>query len=68
VPVFAEAAGDPRKFDDVPLHRENGELLEMGQEDGLFKHGFAIMKLNGPSAAVSYYRQGESSPLWQEAF
>jgi hypothetical protein len=68
VPVFADATGDPPKFTDVPLHKENGELLEMGQEDGLFKHGFAIMNLNGPNATVSYYRQGEPSPLWQEAF
>jgi hypothetical protein len=68
VPVFADAAGDPPKFTDVPLHKESGEVLETGQEDGLFKHGFAIMKLNGTNATVSYYRQGESGTLWQEAF
>jgi hypothetical protein len=68
VPVFADATGDAPKFPDVPLRRENGDVVDMGQEDGLFKHGFAIMKLNGPNATVSYYRQGESSPLWQETF
>ncbi len=66
VPVFADASGDSPKFTDVPLHRENGELLDMGQTDDLFKHGFAIMNLSGATASVSYYRQGESTPLWQE--
>jgi hypothetical protein len=56
------------KFDDVPLHLENGELLDMGEEDGIFRHGFAIMNLNGTNATVSYYRQDEAGPLWQETF
>jgi hypothetical protein len=68
VPVVADAAGDPPKLAGIPVHQENGELLDMGQADGIFKHGFAIMALNGPNAKVSYYRQGDSGPMWEEKF
>jgi len=68
VPVFADATGDPPKLGGVPVHRENGNLLDMGVADGIFKHGFAIMTLNGQNAKVSYYRQGDSGPLWEETF
>jgi len=68
VPVFADATGDPPKLAGVPVHRENGNLLDMGVADGVFKHGFAIMTLNGQNAKVAYYRQGDSGPLWEETF
>jgi len=66
VPVFADATGDPPKLAGVPVHLENGIPLDMGTADGIFKHGFAIMTLNGQNATVSYYRQADTSPLWEE--
>jgi hypothetical protein len=68
VPVFADETGDAPKFHEVPIHRENGIPLETGVEGGFFKHGFAILKLNGPQATVSYFRDYEPHPLWVETF
>ena len=68
IPVFADASGDPPKLAGVPVHRENGELLAMGTQSGVFKHGFAIMTLKVKEAQVAYYRQGEPAPLWTESF
>ena len=68
IPVFADASGDPPKLAGVPVHREGGELLDMGTNGRIFKHGFAIMTLSGKDASVAFYRQGESIPLWQESF
>ncbi|SIO66691.1 Calcineurin-like phosphoesterase [Singulisphaera sp. GP187] len=68
VPVFADGTGDPPKLAGVPVFHQNGKPLDMGAADGIFKHGFAIMTLNGQSANVSYYRQGDTDPLWQESY
>lgn len=40
----------------------------MGVANGIFKHGFAIMTLNGQDANVSYYREGDYDPFWEETF
>ncbi len=68
VPVFDDGKGDAPSFTGVPVLRVNGRTLDPGVENGVFKHGYAIMSLSGKNAAVSYYRQGESAPLWQESF
>ena len=68
IPVFAQDSGDPPKLAGVPVHRENGRLLNMGTRNGIFKHGFAIMTLKGKEARVAYYRQGDQAPLWEETF
>lgn len=68
VPVFATGSGDPPKLAGVPVHLENGEPLDMGVADGVFRHGFAIMTLNGPAAKVSYYRLGDPTPVFEETF
>ncbi|MCY2968971.1 MAG: metallophosphoesterase, partial [Planctomycetota bacterium] len=69
VPVFADANGDDSpQFPAVPVVKVNGKPLDMGVDNGFFKHGFAIMSLNGPNSTVDYYRQGESAPFWTESF
>jgi Calcineurin-like phosphoesterase len=68
VPVFDDGAGDAPTFPGVPVHLENGKPLPPGVENGVFKHGYAIMSLNGKSATVSYFRQGETAPIWRESF
>ncbi len=68
VPVFADPPGDPPQLAGVPVHLENGKPLDMGTANGVYKHGFAIMTLNGTSAQVRYYRQGDAAPLWEETF
>ena len=68
IPVFADKKGDPPKLPGVPVHREGGKLLDMGSDNGVFKHGFAIMTLKGKKATVAYFREGEAKPLWQETF
>jgi hypothetical protein len=68
IPMFADPSGDLPHLAGVPVHRVNGELLAMGTESGIFKHGFAIMTLKEKDAQLAYYRQGELAPLWTEAF
>jgi hypothetical protein len=68
IPVFADASGDPPRLAGVPVHREGGQLLDMGTNGRIFKHGFAIMTLAGKDADVAYYRQGDTDPLWRESF
>ncbi len=68
IPVFADASGDPPRLAGVPVHREGGQLLDMGTNGRIFKHGFAIMTLTGKDADVAYYRQGDTDPLWRESF
>ncbi len=59
IPVFADKAGDPPKLPGVPVHREGGKLLDMGSDNGVFKHGFAIMTLKGKRRRLSFPGEGE---------
>jgi hypothetical protein len=69
VPVFADETGDPPKLAGVPILQVNGAPLNPGvDDDGVFKHGYAIMELNGKDAKVSYYRSEDQTPLWSETF
>jgi hypothetical protein len=40
----------------------------LNQEDGVYRHGFAILKLDdrGPTARVSYYQHDDMNPLIYE--
>jgi hypothetical protein len=66
--AIADLPGAP-KFSDVPLIKKDdkGKDLALGQTDGFYNHGYAMIDLNGPSATVSYFEDSdEQVPLFQE--
>ncbi len=68
IPVFADGRGELIQFPEVPVYQQNGRPLTMGTAGGFYKTGFAVMTLDGKDASVSYYREGESAPFWNESF
>jgi hypothetical protein len=61
-PVAIEEIPSKPKFPDVPL-----EDVKLGKGPGLYNHGYVLMELDGPRAAVSYYQDSdEETPLFRE--
>ncbi len=60
---ITEIPAEP-KFSEVPL-----ENVRLHKGDALYAHGYAIIDLDGPSAAVSYYQDSdpESVPMWTDS-
>jgi hypothetical protein len=69
-PVGSDEIPAKPKFPDVPVIKKdsNGKDITLGQTLGLYNHGFAIIELDGPSATISYFQDGDpATPLFQEA-
>ena len=66
IPVPDDGSGDPPKFADVPVHLESGRPIAVGSDAGMYRNGFAIMSIDGPTASVKYYSRGISEPIFSE--
>ncbi len=67
-PVGVDELPTEPKFPDVPLVKDaSGNDIRLGTTGGLYNHGYAIMRLNGSSATISYYQDSdEINPLYAE--
>lgn len=64
----ADVPANP-KFSDVPLITKDsaGQPIKLGVTGELYNHGYVMMKLNGPSATVSYYQDSDPDhPMFTE--
>ncbi|MGH9396506.1 MAG: metallophosphoesterase family protein [Terriglobia bacterium] len=56
-------------FAQVPVMKKdrNGKDITLGSADGVVNHGYAIIDLDGASAAVGYYQDSDATtPLFEE--
>jgi len=68
IPVFtAEDKYEPQF--DVPLLQDaSGNPIRLGDDGTVYRHAYAIMTLDGPSAQVAYYQDNDAvNPLFTEA-
>ena len=67
-PVGQDEVVKQAKFPAVPLITDqNNAAIQLGITEGLCNHGYAVIRLEGASATVSYYQDSdEESPIYQE--
>ncbi len=68
-PVSVDERPTQPAFAQVPVRTRdaNGKDITLGVTAGLVNHGFAIMDLDGPSAAIAYYQDSdETTPQFEE--
>ena len=46
--------------------RRRAESLEMDDDEAFFRHGFAILQLDGANAHISYYQEKDPDQPWFE--
>lgn len=68
-PIGVDEAPCTPLFPNVPVITKDstGKSIMLGQTEGLYNHGYAIMDLNGPSATIAYFQDtDEQNPLFAE--
>lgn len=73
IPVVTEGAFFKPKYADVPLLQNpagSGNAINLGTHNDIYNYAYAIMKLNGPAATVSYYQfdDDQSSLFFSEKY
>lgn len=56
-------------FSNVPVITKgsNGKSIMLGQTEGLYNHGYAIMDIDGPSGTIAYFQDAdEQNPMFSE--
>jgi Calcineurin-like phosphoesterase len=67
-PVGEDELKSAPNYPDVPVQKgDDGLDIRLGTTDGLYKHGYAIIKLNGADGKVSYYQDSdEDNPMFEQ--
>ncbi|MGH9355528.1 MAG: metallophosphoesterase family protein [Terriglobia bacterium] len=68
-PVGVDELPSAPIFSNVPVITKDssGKSIKLGQTDGLYNHGYAILDLDGASGAIAYYQDtDEQNPLFAE--
>ncbi|MDE3181706.1 MAG: metallophosphoesterase [Acidobacteriota bacterium] len=68
-PVSLEEQPSASRFPRVPVMKQDasGKNITLGSTAGMMNHGYAILDLNGSSAAIAYYQDSdEQTPLFEE--
>jgi hypothetical protein len=66
IPVPDDGQGYTIKYLLVPVTQQGGGQIGVSSEEGMYRNGFAIMTLNGPSATVEYFSRGVAAPIFRE--
>ncbi|MGH9452528.1 MAG: metallophosphoesterase [Terriglobia bacterium] len=68
-PVGADELPNQAKYPDVPLLKTaDGSNIRLGITNGLYNHGYAIIKLDAAAGTVYYYQDSdEDTPIFQQS-